>query len=52
MDRVVGGPTIRVRPEVGGEPLRVDEPLRLNNRYDLFGDANPVGWQRTGCREY
>jgi sarcosine reductase len=52
MPRVVGASTIRVRPEVGGEPLPVDGPLHLSNRYELFGDANAVGWQRTGCREY
>jgi hypothetical protein len=52
MGRVVGSPTIRGRPEVGGVPLAVDGPLQLPNRYELFGDANPVGWQRTGCREY
>jgi glycine reductase len=53
MRRVAGSnDTIRVRPEVGGVALPVDGPLHLQNRYDLFGDANPVGWQRTGCREY
>jgi glycine reductase len=52
MQRVVGNPTIRVRPELGGVRLQVDGALRLGNRYELFGDANPVGWQRTGCREY
>jgi glycine reductase len=52
MGRVSGGSTIRIRPEVGGVPLAVDGPLKLGNRYELFGDANPVGWQRTGCRDY
>jgi hypothetical protein len=52
MQRVVGASTIRVRPEVGGVPLLVDGPLDLGNRYELFGDANPVGYQRTGCREW
>jgi glycine reductase complex component B subunit alpha and beta len=52
MARVSGRPTIRLRPEVGGVPLAVDVPVHLGNRYELFGDANPVGWQRTGCREY
>jgi hypothetical protein len=52
MQRVVGQSTIRIRPEVGGEPLPVDGPLHLTNRYELFGDANAVGWQRTGCREW
>jgi glycine reductase complex component B subunit alpha and beta len=52
MQRVAGGSTIRIRPEGGGVPLQVDAPLHLPNRYELFGDANPVGWQRTGCREY
>jgi len=50
--RVVGAPTIRIRPEVGGVPLAIDGALKLDSRYDLFGDANPVGWQRTGCREW
>ena len=50
--RVSGSATIRIRPEVGGVPLAVDGPLSLTNRYELFGDANPVGWQRTGCRDY
>ena len=52
MPRVAGASTIRIRPEVGGLPLPVDGPLDLNNRYELFGDANPVGWQRTGCRAF
>ena len=52
MERVVGTPTIRVRPEVGGVPLAVGGALELDNRYELFGDANAVGWQRTGCREW
>jgi len=52
MDRVSGSPTIRIRPEVGGVPLPVDGPLHLTNRYELFGDANPLGYQRTGCREH
>jgi glycine reductase len=52
MDRVAGSPTIRIRPEVGGIAVPVDGPLRMTNRYELFGDANPVGWQPTGCREY
>lgn len=52
MSRVVGAATIRIRPEVGGVPLAVDGALHLDNRYELFGDANPVGFQRTGCREW
>jgi sarcosine reductase len=52
MPRVVGASTIRIRPEVGGIALPVDGPLELSNRYELFGDANPVGFQRTGCREW
>jgi hypothetical protein len=52
LPRVVGAPTIRIRPEVGGVPLDVSGPLELGNRYELFGDANPVGFQKTGCREW
>ncbi len=52
MPRLVGPPTIRIRPEVGGVPLAVDGALSLDNRYELLGDANAVGWQRTGCREW
>ena len=52
MERVVGASPIRIRPEVGGVPLAVDGALQLDNRYELFGDANPVGFQRTGCREW
>jgi glycine reductase len=52
MDRLVGPPTIRVRPEIGGVPLAVGGALTLDNRYELIGDANAVGWQRTGCREW
>jgi glycine reductase len=52
MERVVGSKTIRIRPEVGGVPLAVDGPVELSNRYELFGDANPVGYQRTGCVEW
>jgi glycine reductase complex component B subunit alpha and beta len=51
-ERVVGTPTIRVRPEVGGVPFDVHGALRMTNRYELFGDANPVGWTRGGCREF
>jgi glycine reductase complex component B subunit alpha and beta len=52
MQRVVGASMIRIRPEVGGVALGVDGPVELSNRYELFGDANPVGYQRTGCREW
>jgi hypothetical protein len=52
MDRIVGASTIRIRPEFGGVPLAVDGPLNLGSRYELFGDANPVGFQATGCREW
>ena len=52
MSRVVGASTIRIRPEVGGAALAVDGPLALDSRYELFGDANPVGFQSTGCREW
>jgi glycine reductase len=52
MARLVGAPTIRIRPEVGGVALAVDAALSLDNRYELLGDANAVGWQRTGCREW
>ena len=52
MSRVVGASTIRIRPEVGGVPLTVDGAIDLDSRYELFGDANPVGFQRTGCREW
>ena len=52
MARVSGAKTIRIRAEVGGVPLAVDGPLNLDSRYELFGDANPAGFQRTGCREW
>jgi glycine reductase complex component B subunit alpha and beta len=52
MDRVCGDPTIRVRPELGGVELPVDGALDLSNAYELFGAANPVGYQRTRCVEY
>jgi glycine reductase len=53
MERVVGRPTIRVRPEIGGQPLDVSGLVRLSNSSgELFGSANPVGFQRTGCREW
>ncbi|HUS16215.1 MAG TPA: glycine/sarcosine/betaine reductase component B subunit [Chloroflexia bacterium] len=51
MERMVGNTTIRIRPEVGGESMDVSGALSLRNRYELFGDSNPVGWQRTGARE-
>jgi glycine reductase len=53
MERVVGRPTIRIRPEVGGQPLDVSGTVRLSNSSgELFGSGNPVGFQRTGCREW
>ena len=52
MDRIVGNPAIRTRPEVGGVPVNMVGALDLPSRYELFGDANPLGYQRTGCREW
>lgn len=50
MDRVVGSPTIRVHPELGGVRLPVDGPVSLDNRVPLIASSNPLGHQRTGCR--
>lgn len=51
MPRVVGGPSIRVRPEVGGVRFPIDGAVRVDRRNGLLGSANPLGFQRTGCVE-
>lgn len=51
MDRVVGDPAIRVRPEIGGVPLPVGNALELERRTLYAGAANPVGLGRSGCAE-
>jgi len=51
MERVVGDPAIRVRPEIGGVPFPVDRAIRLERRTLYAGAANPVGFGRTGSVE-
>ncbi len=51
MDRVVGGPSIRVRPEIGGVAFPVTGPVHLERRTLFIGAADPVGSQRTGAVE-
>ena len=51
MDRVVGDPAIRVRPEIGGVPFPVDQEIRLERRTLYAGAANPLGFGRTGSVE-
>lgn len=51
MARVVGGPSIRVRPEIGGVRFPIDGPVRLERGTMYAGAANPLGFQRTGCVE-
>jgi sarcosine reductase len=51
MDRVVGDPAIRVRPEIGGVPFPVDRAIRLERRTLYAGAANPLGFGRTGSVE-
>ncbi len=51
MDHVVGYPAIRVRPEIGGVPFPVDQPIRLERRTLYAGAANPLGFGRTGSVE-
>lgn len=51
MKRVVGGPTIRVRPEIGGVRMPVDGAVRFERANNYAGAANPLGFQRTGCVE-
>jgi glycine reductase len=51
MDRVVGDPAIRVRPEIGGVPFPVDGAIRLERRTLYAGAANPLGFGRTGSVE-
>ena len=51
MSRVVGGSSIRVRPEIGGVRFPVDGPIQLERGTMYAGAANPLGFQRTGCVE-
>ena len=51
MGHVVGGPAIRVRPEIGGIPFEVDRAIRLERRTLYAGGANPLGFGRTGSIE-
>jgi glycine reductase len=46
--RVVGGETIRLNPQVGGERLPAKGPLRLDWRLELYGGAAHVGETRYG----
>lgn len=51
MDRVVGGASMRVRPEVGGVRFPVDGPVELDRRTLFVGAADPLGFQRMGSVE-
>jgi glycine reductase complex component B subunit alpha and beta len=51
MDRVVGDPAIRVRPEIGGVPFPVDRAIELERRTLYAGAANPLGFGRSGSVE-
>lgn len=49
---IVGNTAIRVRPEVGGVRLPLDQPIHMERRAELYGAANPVGVLPTGSLEY
>lgn len=51
MPRVVGGPSIRVRPEIGGVRFPIDGAVRFERADNYTGAANPLGFKRTGCVE-
>jgi sarcosine reductase len=51
MARVVGGPSIRVRPEIGGVRFPIEGPIHLERANNYIGAGNPLGFQRTGCVE-
>lgn len=51
MERVVGGPAIRARPEIGGVPFAIDRSIRLERRTFYAGAANPLGFGRSGSVE-
>jgi glycine reductase len=51
MSRVVGGPSIRVRPEIGGVRFPIEGPVHLERANNYIGAGNPLGFQRTGCVE-
>jgi len=51
MERVVGDPAIRVRPEIGGVPFPVDRAIRLERRTLYAGAADPLGFGRMGSVE-
>ena len=52
MPRVVGGETIRLRPETGGERYPAAGPLTLDWRLELFASANQGGWGRQARLDY
>ena len=49
--RIIGQPSIRIRPEVGGVRLDMDQALTRENRSELYGGANAAGWQKVGIAE-
>lgn len=51
MDRVVGDPAIRVRPEIGGVPFPIDREITLERRTFYAGAANPAAFGRSGSVE-
>jgi sarcosine reductase len=52
MSRVVGGDSIRVRPEIGGVRLPIGGAVHFERANNAIGAANPLGFQRTGCVEH
>jgi glycine reductase len=50
--RVVGGDTIRLRPEIGGERFPANGPLRMVGRLELFAALGQAGWSRHARVDY
>jgi glycine reductase complex component B subunit alpha and beta len=50
--RVVGGDTIRLRPEVGGERFPAIGPIQMSGRLELFAALGQAGWSHHARLDY
>ncbi|AET67202.1 glycine/sarcosine/betaine reductase component B alpha/beta subunit [Desulfosporosinus orientis DSM 765] len=52
VDRVVGGDTLRIRPEQGGIDLPAKDEIKLVDRLEVFTAANEFGFSKLSCEEF
>ena len=52
VERVLGGSTIRLKPEVGGIHLDAGSAIELDNLHEIYCAANQLGASRVRCEEY